>query len=246
MKLVFLCFSLIAIFCIFTDIAPAQPTSLNMESLVGKVKRIDEEIAEMKLKKGVLKEGSSVRSRTIIFDKKGQMTYRWWKIEGITSATETFFSYEKDNNRIQRTLVIDPFADSSKAPNERLSRQILRFEVSENALYEDIYIGKPPEFGIQTQKNKYIFGSDNLLLERIDYTTEGVEVSNYKYVYGTERLPLEQDFSAKGSKLKQTLKFTYTLDAQGNWTKRVTENTPALKDAKPSVYVEYRKIEYYK
>jgi len=236
---------LIVVVLNFTKTSSAQPNSLTLEGLVGKVKRIDEETSEMKLKKGVLKEGSRVRSRTIIFDKDGRMTYRWWKIKVITSATETYYSYEKDNKRLQRTQVIDPFADSSKKPSERFSQHVFRYDASENALYEDVYIGKQPDFDILTQKYKYIFGTDNRLLERVDFTTRGVAMSSDKYIYGMERLPIERDLIVKGNPLQQTLKYTYTLDAQGNWIKRITENTPAIKDAAPSIEVEYRKISYY-
>jgi len=230
----------------------SQPNSLDMENLVGKVKRIEEQTAEMKLKNGKLVEGSRSPSRTVAFDKEGRMIYRWWKI-GELPPTETKFSYEKDNKRIERTLRNNPLADFTKGPRESIGQSIFRYVASENALYRDVYPGEqanvnePPRFAAQTQKYKYIFGDNNRLLETVDYTMDdGKESTRDKNIYATERLPIQRVLITRGSPLKETIKYTYTLDEQDNWTKRVSEDTLADKNGTTIFRVEYRKITYYK
>jgi hypothetical protein len=229
-----------------------QPHSLDLENLVGKVKRIDEKIAEMKLKNGKLVEGWRSPSRTILFDKEGRMTYRWQKIDGVPPS-ETKFSYERDGRRIERTLRDEPFADQKNSPSERVGQSIFRYVASENALYHDVYPGeqlyadKPPRFFAQSQKYKYIFGDDNRLLETVDYfINTGEEATHDKNIYGEERLPIQRVLTTKGMPFKETIKYTYTLDDQGNWTKRISEDSLGDKNGTVIFRVEYRKISYYK
>lgn len=248
---------LLIIFAACIAITQAQtisqpPNSLDMESLIGKVKKIEEQTAEMKLKNGKLVEGWRAPSRTILFDKEGRMTYRWQKIDGVPPS-ETKFSYEKDNKRIERTLRDDPFADPTKSPGERVGQSIFRYVASENALYRDVYPGeqlyadKPPRFFAQSQKYKYIFGDNNRLLETVDYFIDtGTEATHDKYIFGDERLPIQRVLTTKGYPYKETIKYTYTLDEQGNWTKRISEDTLADKNGTVIYRVEYRKITYYK
>lgn len=230
----------------------SQPNSLDMENLVGKVKRIDEQTAEMRLQNGVLKEVARTPSRIVAFDKKGRMIYRWLKIEELPTF-ETKFSYEKDGQRIERTLRNNLPSELTKNLTESIGKSVFHYVTSEHALYRDVYPGEqanvnePPRFNAQTQKYKYIFGDDNRLLETIDYFSDnGEEATHDKNIYKDKRLPIQCVLITKGIPFKETIKYNYTLDEQGNWTKRVSEDTLADKNGTTISRVEYRKITYYK
>jgi hypothetical protein len=236
-------------FCFAGTLFAQQPSDLDMEGLSGKVKRIVEEIAPVKMKNGALKEGSRRRSREVIFDKQGRVTYRWIQILDF-DANESNYSYDK-NKRINRTKVIKPFAKPGEPEIMMLSSDIFRYDPAENAIYEDVYAPGMTDSKIMTdsriitQKYKFIFDRDNRLSERIMLTTNGKVVSTDKYIYGEQKLPTERRLSLLGNPRLQIIKYSYELDAQGNWIKRTAEKMMANAAADKETEVTYRKISYY-
>jgi hypothetical protein len=228
----------------------AQPNDLNMESLAGKVKRIDEDTAVMKEKNGVLVEGSRNRTRSIIFDKQGRMTYEWIRIKDL-DPKETNYTYEKNGRRTSRQVVIRPFADKDKPPFEQYSLSIVTFDKDQNILFRDVFIGNiadrnPTDMKIPTQKYQYIFDKDYRLLASVMLTLEGQEGSRDSYIYESGRLPVQRRLSMAGNPRLQVIKYTYKLDTRGNWIKRTEENTWADAKATKEWKVTYRQVTYYK
>lgn len=65
------------------------------------------------------------------------------------------------------------------------------------------------------------------------------------YTYEADHNPTERRLFGAGNPIPQIIKYTYTLDSQGNWIRRVAENTLGNKDRTQRIEVTYRKIEYY-
>jgi hypothetical protein len=245
MKLnIFLIFVLwLALFSVAAN-ASTVPTDRDLDGFVGPVKRVDEDVAEMKMRGGKRVESSRHRSRMIVYDRQGRMTRRLFVLYD-SSTTEQIFSYEK-NYRLMQSLMQRPFTApgrTSALPGEAL--MILRFDAAENALYEDIYMGHEPSPGALTQKYRHRFDADGRLIETILYTSKGVEAIKSVYVYGTERHPSERRIYAAGSSQGQVIRYTYTLDSRGNWIKRIEENSLTNKDGSPRIEITYREILYY-
>lgn len=231
--------------CVF-----AQPNDLNMEGLSGRVKSIDEDTALMKEKDGVMVEGTRNRTQSLIFDKQGRMTYEWIKIKNLDPRA-TYYTYEKNGRRISRQIVIKPFANKTEEPFEQYSLSVITFDKKTRTLSRDVFVGhmvdrKPVDLNIPTQKYKYIFDEDGRLLAKVMLTLQGEEGTRDTYIYKSERLPAERRLSMAGTLRMQVIKYTYELDAQGNWVKRTEENTWADAKATKEWKVSYRKITYYK
>lgn len=230
----------------------AQPNDLNIENLTGKVKSFDEETAVLKEKNGVLVESSRTRTRTVIFDKQGRMTYEWLKIKDIMPR-EFYYTYEKDNKRVTRMVYLDPFKDPAKKPMEQISLSIFSFDGAKNTLFKDIFVGddfghnkSPDELNIPTQKYSYVFDKDNRLLARTMLTLDGRDMITDKYIYGSGNMYTERRMILAGNPRPQIFKYSYETDSQGNWIKQNAENTLADAGATKKNEIIYRKISYYK
>ena len=222
-----------------------QPTARDLDGLVGQVKRIDEEVAEMKMKAGRMTESSRRRSSTVIYDRQGRMTQRWLSLNGFDS-TDQSFSYDKNNIRHKRYSIFDPLVNSTGNRSiEQLSVSVFHFDATENALREEVYVGDKPEPQARTQSYKYRFDSSRRLIEKISYTLQGTVAGRDVYTYGTDHNPTERKLFSAGNPTPQVIKYTYTLDLRGNWIKRVAENTLANPARTQTVEVTYRKVSYY-
>src|SRR5262245_28123717 len=137
---------LIISICLFTIPGLAQqtqfkPADINIEGLSGKVKRIDEETAAVKMKDGVPAEVNRRRTRSVIFDKDGRLTYEWTQIEKLAPFEQNYY-YDKKGNRHRRTSREDLFsAEPSKIGKEQLTVGVFSFDPAGNALFETIYRG---------------------------------------------------------------------------------------------------------
>lgn len=223
----------------------SQPTDRNLEGLVGQVKSIDEEEAEIKMKGGKQSEGSRHRSRTVIYDRQGRMTHRWVSISGSDSSDQSF-SYSKNNIRHRRYSNYDPASNNIGTTGaERRSVSVFRFDATENALYEDVYVGDDPTAKALTQRYKSRFDASGRVIEKIGYTIQGVAVTRNVYTYEVDNNPREERLVTTGIPNPQIVKYTYVLDSQGNWIKRIAENTLADSARTQRIEVTYRKISYY-
>jgi hypothetical protein len=223
----------------------AAPTDLDKEHLSGKVKRIEEETAVMKLKNGVLKEDSRYRSRSVAFDKQGRMTYQWQKI-GKMSPSEFFYTYEDADKRFTRRVVINLFGVDAKKSPDQISLTLFTYDAGRNEIFEKIYAAGEPDANALTQQYKYVFDKENRLVEKLSGGSNGIAAFITKYVYGTGKLPTERRGFIAGNPVPQVFKYVYELDAQGNWTKQTAETTLAKEGAEATTEITYRKITYYK
>lgn len=229
------------IICFGMSVSADPPNDVNIEGLTGKVKRFEEEFSDMQLRDGVLKETSRHHLRTLIFDKQGRRTYEQ---SGDVNSFEKYYSYEKEKCFVRTVNTRLDF--SSGKPSESFSLHVFNYVAGENSVYREVFIGRPPAFDTKTQKYKYVFDSNNRLLEELMYSAADVPVVRRKYVYTDQSLPTEAQISLVRGSRPQTFKYTYVVDAQGNWTKRTEEITLADAGSTKRVKVTYRKIEYYK
>jgi hypothetical protein len=231
----------------------AQPGDLSVQGLKGRVKRIDEDMAVVKEKDGVRSESGKQRSRTLTFDDKGRMEYEWVRVADLTPS-EHYYSYLKDNRRLERIIVQDPFANSSRSPHESYSLCIYRFEAAENAIYYDYYTSNGSnknspvaELDTATAKYKYIFDPENRLLTRFLMSSKGEVVSTDNYLYDPKaQSPFQRVLYLLGNSRPQIIDYTYELDLQGNWIKETALKTMANAEQTKETTVKYRKISYYK
>jgi hypothetical protein len=224
--------------------ALTQPTDRDLDGIDGLVKRIDEEVAETKMQAGKPIEGSRRRYRSVTYDRQGRMTRRWMNVTGSSSTDETC-SYDKRGNRHVRYSIFNPLIKSTPSDKEELALHVLQFNSGEDALYEDVYVGDEPSPKALTQRYEYRLDKLGRLAEKILYTLKGGVAVRDIYVYGIDRLPLERQLYSFGNPKAQIIKYAYTLDAQGNWIKRVEENTLANQDRTQRIKVTYRYISYY-
>ena len=224
----------------------AQPTDRDLDGLVGSVKRIEEEVTEVKTKDGKLTEGSRRRYRSVTYDRQGRMTRRWMNVTG-TSSTDQTFSYDKKGARHVRYKIFNPLINSApESGNEESAVHVFHFDADRSALHEDVYVGDEATPNGRTQRSTYQFDVGGRLTEKISYTIQGDVAVRDVYTYGTDRHhPTERRLFGFGRPTPQTIKYTYTLDSQGNWIKRVEENTLANHERTVRIKITYRKISYY-
>jgi hypothetical protein len=92
---------------------------------------------------------------------------------------------------------------------------------------------------------KYRFDTSSRVIEVIVYSSKGNAFIRDVYIYEADHNPTERRLFAAGLPAPEIIKYTYTLDSQGNWIKRVAENTLADKDRTLRIEFTYRKISYY-
>jgi hypothetical protein len=243
--------SIVSIFVLLllAGIGSAQPNDLNWEGLKGRVKRIDEKVAKVELKNGRPTEGSKRRSRTLIFDKQGRRTYQWLQLEGL-DAQETYYTYRKENSRLNRRIPNLPFDRSNEPARPYFSLSKFRWEPDEKTLYESVFISARPgdqieEFNVRTQVNKTVFDAENRIVRRFLLTASEAIVGTDDYKYPSEGPVAERVLRVAGNPLPQRITYEYVLDSSGNWIKRTETNTAAAPGAKPQTEVTYREIDYY-
>lgn len=247
--------NLLTVLCLFASSGAAQsgatfgdgaPTDLDLERLNGKVKKIDEEIARVKIKNGVSREDSPSRSRSVAFDKNGLKTYEWIKF-AEAMPYERYYEYE-NGRRLTRT-VSTGFSVGSDKQLESFSVAALLFNVGELSLLEAVFSGRNPEIkSALRQQNKFLFDRRKRLVGEISYdVTTGKPLILTKYIFGEERLPVERQIgSAYVNRYVQSIRYSYVLDEEGNWTKQSAENFPAVANPVKETTITYRKISYYK
>ena len=96
-----------------------------------------------------------------------------------------------------------------------------------------------------TQRYKSRFDASGRVIEKIGYTIQGVAVTRNVYTYEVDNNPREERLVTTGIPNPQIVKYTYVLDSQGNWIKRIAENTLADSARTQRIEVTYRKISYY-
>lgn len=247
--------NLLTLFFLFCSSVAAQsgatfgdgaPTDFDVERLTGKVKKIDEETAKVKIKNGVSKEESPTRSRLVSFDKNGLKNYEWIKFDE-SPPYERYYTYEK-GIRLLRT-VTSGFSVGSDKQTESFSVAVLLFNSNELSLLETIFSGRNPEFkAALRQQNKFLFDRQKRLIGEISYdVTTGKPLILNKFIFGEARLPVERQIGSAGvNRYVESIKYTYLLDEQGNWTKQIAEDTPATANPAKEIKITYRKISYYK
>jgi hypothetical protein len=209
------------------------------------VKSFEEDVAEMEMKGGKLTEGSRRRYRSVTYDKQGRMTRRWENVTGSSSVDQTY-SYDKDGARHVRTRRFNPlFNRSQDSGIEESALEVFHFDADESTLHQDVYVGDKPSPSARTQQYAFRFDAGGRVAERILYTLQGGVAVRDVHVYGAGRHPTERRLYGFGNPTPQIIKYTYTLDPQGNWIKRVEENTLANQERTQRMKVTYRKISYY-
>jgi hypothetical protein len=169
------------------------------------------------------------------------------------SPREKYYSYEKGNRRIDRTVIETPFRNQSQPPVQNHALCIYRYDPAENAMYYDFYTSNGSnkntpleELDTPTQKYKYIFDANNRLLTRLMMSSRSELVSTDNYVYSKEYLPYQRVLYLAGNPRPQLIEYTYELDPQGNWIKETAEKTMADAARTKETAATYRKISYYK
>lgn len=243
MKISLIIFSLLFIFNIYT-VSFAQPTARDFDGIVGAVKHVEEEVAEMKMKDGQLIESSRRRYRSTDYDKQGRMTRNWISVT-VNGSKEEHFSYDKQGNASVRSEIFSPSISDKPFPSSAFLNTF-KFDESENTLTKEVYVGNTPSPRTLTQKYKYQFDTNNRLVETIAYTVQGSIAIKDVYEYGVGRFPTERRLYLTGNPTPQVIKYNYILDEQGNWIKRIEDNTLANQDRTQLTKITYRKISYFK
>lgn len=216
---------------------------LRIEGLNGRVKRVDEDKAEIEFENGVAKEKRRMRHRTMVFDKKGRKTYEWIKISKM-DPFEHFYSYKNDK-RFRRT--VRPGTQLGLNPTESFSYTILSFDKENNTLREKVFPGHEHEKQRQTQGYVFRFDESGCLIETMMLSNADKPFLKKDYIYTTGCLLDEiriGPLSTNGT--TQSIKYTYEIGENGNWKKQTIMNTFADANATTKHEVIYRSIEYYR
>ncbi|HYP53409.1 MAG TPA: hypothetical protein VEQ42_07705 [Pyrinomonadaceae bacterium] len=223
---------------------PSPPTDRDIEGLVGAVKSFDEEEAEVKESGGQAAEGRRRHARTLSFDRRGRMIRRIIALPDHSTRTYAF-SYDKEKRYTSYTLPASPDAPFGPRQFERLTVTLLRYDEAERALYQEVYTSETPSPRSLSQRWRYTFDAEGRLAESLLYTTDGREGIRTRYDFDAGRHPTEARHYAAGRPVPEVTRYTYTLDARGNWTKRVADTMLADKLGTRRVSVTYRKLSYF-
>lgn len=222
-----------------------QPTDRDLEGLVGPVKRVEEEEAEGREEAGRLVERGRHPTRSVTFDKQGRMVARRATGLGPEAREQTFF-YEKQKRytRYSLTLPVPPVMSKPRT-FERLSVAVIRYDEAERALHVEVYRDEDPTPRALTQKYRYVFDAEGRLAESVLYTPGGRPGLRAVYTYGAGRHPEGARHYAASDPAPEVTRYTYTLDARGNWTKRVADTTLADGKGTRRIRVTYRHLGYH-
>jgi YD repeat-containing protein len=225
----------------------AQPTQLTIEGLVGNVKRVDERRSDVEVVDGVRKERKASTEFSKVFDQQGRVVAEFVTGENIV---ETKHTYSKDGIRRTMSETTRPFEKPNAYKRPSVSATRFTYDASENSISEDHLSGR--DFGDSVvemmeygRRLKYFFDSSNRLTKKLVMDSNLKEVSTYEYFYRGDGPPTEVVLTLGGRAL-QMIKYTYELDAQGNWTKRESEAKTSNPANPIAADVVYRKISYYK
>lgn len=244
----FLC--LVVLLASVFGVAPARqqqrpPTDRDVEGLVGPVKRVEEEEAEGREVSGRLVEQGRRPTRSVTFDKQGRMVGRRATGLGPDTREQTFF-YEKQKRYARHSL---PLAMSlpgiPKRTYERLSVTLFRYDEAGRALHVEVYRDEEATPRALTQKWRYVFDAEGRLAESVLYTPEGRAGLRAVYTYGAGRHPEGARHYAGSEPTPEVTRYAYTLDARGNWTKRVADTTLADGKGTRRIRITYRDLDYY-
>ena len=232
--------------------ATVWPTDRQIDDLIGPVRSVEEERAELKTDGAKTREVSRRLTRAVNYDRSGRMTHRSDYISPLRSTTMTFHhETSKDGESVFR--------------KNHDSLTVLKFDTANNVLDERRYLGDQPKLQAMTQRYEHFFDPGGRLIEIRTWgfldekaaevlrrsqnlprnTPVTLVLVRTTFTYDSGPHPTERnnvDFFGN----KTSVRYTYTLDTLGNWIKRVEEVTllrPAGKTERTEV--TYRNIRYY-
>ena len=222
------------------------PNDLILEGLRGKIKSVDEETAVIVTKKGVSVEAHRQRTRTLILDDRGRITYEWVKISDLPPF-EHHYDYDKvgdQHRRTSRELSLDQ-QNAKGGDASQLSLKKYRFDPDKKTLFVDEYRGDEVDAKNLRQKYEYNFDDSGRITEHVTRDFKNREIFRQAYTYDAQGIISEARLSMAENPVGQVFVYKNTVDVQGNWVKRLSQMT-ILKSGVTQTEVIYRKISYRK
>jgi antitoxin component YwqK of YwqJK toxin-antitoxin module len=211
------------------------------DGLIGRVRRIREEIATMQSDSGTWKEGRRKIVKTTGYDRDGNVRE---EIFG-RRPTERHFSYyyTKEGERVQNYYGLGLRPDSSFNDIAQIGvRTRFKYDADGNRVEEATY-----RHGDLMGKVTTAYDSAGKKHEQNVYDRDGRTIARLIFNYDEKgNLALVSDFTSP-SALKIKEAYAYEFDSIGNWIKRTTSRP--VRDRYPirmePVEVTYRTISYY-
>jgi hypothetical protein len=230
----------------------AQPTDWAIEGIIGRVKSFEERSLSRYEKNGKVENDKTLVDTIQYFDEKGRLTKEIRN--GLNNISTTYYTYHKGGERRGLTESVRPFEkptppDQPKYPTHLLS--VFTYDPGENSVLEKgfriPFSARPePSEPERWHQFKWYFDKDNKLIRHIFMSPDGKELTTQTYVYPADgRHPVEMTVTSKGRTL-QSIKYSYELDANGNWKKRTAVKTPIDPRNPVVTEVTIRKLSYYK
>ena len=210
--------------------AQQRKTDLEHAGLLGKVKTIKVEEAKLSNKSGKPVEGKRVQLETQNYGESGMLVKSVRIDAGLRG--DYFYSYDASGNRLE---LIRSSVSSSHVKTE------FKYDANGNRLEEV----QTADEGL-VDKTVNVYDARGRCTERRLYNKQGL-FARRTYTYAADANPIEEaEYDPKGALVgRQT--YSYELDSDGNWIKRIT-STQGISNGKPVTEpadATYRTITYY-
>lgn len=217
----------------------AIPSDLTLEGLKGSIKRIDEETATVVTKNGTRKEVNRHRTRSMVFDEHGRITYEWIAIVDLPPFQHQY-SYDKEGRQLRRT---SRQGESGDDRSIQTSLKTYRFDPSKRILFVDEYRGDQVDSKTLRQKYEYHFDEFDRITGHVTRDSKNREVFRKVYSYDSQLIVNKERLSMAENPVGQIFEYENTADAQKNWISRRSQMT-ILKSGETRSEVIYRKVSY--
>jgi hypothetical protein len=221
---------LLALGMVTSSVAQKKKTDLEHVGLKGKVKAVKVEEAKLSNKAGKPVEGKRVQLETMNYGENG-MLVKSVRIDAGARG-DYFYSYDSSGNRLE--LIRNAVTQSRVKTEFKYDANGNRIEEVQTA--DDGLVGK----------TTYVYDSKERCTEKRLFNKQGM-FARRTYTYSTDDNPTEEaEYDPRGGLVgKQS--YSYELDPNGNWTKRITSRE-AMSNGKPvsdPAEVTYRTITYF-
>lgn len=217
----------------------SRPTDLSIEGLIGSVKRVDEETSRLVTRNGVTREVNRRRTRSVVFDEKGRVTYKWVAIDDLPPFRHQYF-YDKSGNRIGRTWH-QGYSSRDMSPMTSLST--FQFDSSRRILTVDEYRGERIDPKMLRQVYEYYFDENGRIVADVMKDFRRREIFRTDFTYDSQFIINGALHSMVRNPVGQIFSYENTSDEQGNWIRR-RSYMKILKSGEERTEIIYRKISY--
>jgi len=221
---------LVVLVPVVASVGQQKKTDLEHGGLKGKIKTVKVEEAKLSNKSGKSVEGKKVQLETTTYGENG-MLVKSVRVDAGARG-DYFYSYEANGNRLE---LIRNAVTQSRVKTE--------FKYDGNgSRVEEVQTG---DEGL-VAKTTYVYDSKGRCTEKRLFNKQG-RFARRTYAYKNDDNPTEEaEFDPKGGLVgKQS--YSYELDSNGNWTKRITSRDMVSngKQVSEPAEVTYRTITYF-